>query len=262
MFLAAAAACVAIAPIAAAHAEKGNPAIAAAIADPARSDGNRARDSYRHPAETLAFFDVKPGQTVIEYYPGGGWYTEILAPALRGKGRYVAMPPASERSLASVKAMLDRNRERFGEVEVYPFSPTAPSTFPPGTADRVLTFRNVHNLMMQGEAVAAKAFADFYAALKPGGVLGVVDHRLPETMDSALEKESGYLKTSTVVRLAIAAGFTLGAQSEVNANPKDSHDHPRGVWALPPTLTHGEADRAKYQAIGESDRMTLKFVKP
>ena len=262
LFLATATALVAMAPIAAAPAAKADPAIVKAIADPARSDADRARDVYRHPAETLAFFDVKAGQTVIEYNPGGGWYTEILAPALRGSGRYIAMPPGSERGLTSVKALLEKNKERFGPIEVVPSSPTESSTFPAGTADRVLTFRNVHNLVMQGEAVAAKAFADFHAALKPGGILGVVDHRLPENMDSTLEKKSGYVKKSTVVRLAMAAGFRLAGESEINANPKDTHDWPEGVWTLPPTYGLGDVDRAKYQAIGESDRMTLKFVKP
>ena len=262
VFLAAATVLVAMAPVASLPAAKSAPAIVKAIADPQRSAANRARDQYRHPAETLAFFDVKPGQTVIEFYPGGGWYTEILAPALRGNGRYIAMSPASERGLAGVKAMLEKNKERFGEVDVFPFSPTAPSTFPAGTADRILTFRNVHNLLMQGDAVAAKAFADFYRALKPGGILGVSDHRLPENMDSALERKSGYVKKSTIVRLATAAGFKLAGESEVNANPKDSHDWPEGVWTLPPTFTLGDVDRAKYQAIGESDRLTLKFVMP
>ena len=262
LFLAAATALVAMAPVASISAAKVAPAVAKVIADPQRSAANRARDQYRHPAETLAFFDVKPNQTVIEFFPGGGWYTEILAPALRGNGRYVAMPPASEKSLAGVKAMLEKNKDWFGEVAVFPFNPTAPSTFPAGTADRVLTFRNVHNLMMQGDTVAAKAFADFYAALKPGGILGVTDHRLPENMDSALERKSGYIKRSTIVRLATAAGFKLAGESRINANSKDGHDWPEGVWTLPPTLKLGDVDRAKYQAIGESDRLTLKFVKP
>jgi len=262
LFLVAAAAFVTIAPLTSTLAGDVAPAIASAIADPQRSAANRARDQYRHPAETLAFFDVTPGQTVIEFYPGGGWYTEILAPALRGNGRYVAMQPGDERSLAGVRAMLEKNKERFGKVEVVPFSPTAPSTFPSGTADRVLTFRNVHNLLVQGENVAAKAFADFYAALKPGGILGVTDHRLPENMDSALEGKSGYLKKSTIVRLAAAAGFKLAGESEINANPKDTHSWPEGVWTLPPTLERGDVERAKYLAIGESDRLTLKFIKP
>jgi predicted methyltransferase len=126
----------------------------------------------------------------------------------------------------------------------------------------VLTFRNVHNLVMAGEAVAAKAFADFYAALKPGGILGVVDHRLPEDMDGEREKTSGYIKRSTIVRLASAAGFRLAGESEINANPRDTHDWPAGVWTLPPTYRLGDADREGYRSIGESDRLTLKFVKP
>ena len=260
LILATATALIAFAPIATATAAQADPAIGKAIADPRRSDANRARDPYRHPAETLAFFEVKPGQTVVEFYPGGGWYTEILAPALNGNGRYVAMPPES--GAQRVAAMLEGKKDWFGTVTVAPFNATAPSTIPAGSADRVLTFRNIHNLIMQGDAVAAKAFADFYAALKPGGMLGVVDHRLPEEMDSALEKSSGYLKRSTIIRLATAAGFKLAGESAVNANPKDTHDWPDGVWTLPPTYKLGEVDKAKYQAIGESDRLTLKFVKP
>ncbi|ARR56211.1 methyltransferase [Rhizorhabdus wittichii DC-6] len=250
----------AIAPAASASAAKADPAVAKAIADTRRSEANRARDQYRHPAETLAFFDVHPGQTVVEFYPGGGWYTEILAPVLKGNGSYVALAP--ERGVASTTAMLERNKDWFGPVTIAAFSPTTPSTIAPGSADRALTFRNVHNLIMAGDAVAAKAFADFYAALKPGGILGVADHRLPEDQDSALEKKSGYIKRSTIIRLATAAGFKLAGESEVNANPKDTHDHPEGVWTLPPTYKLGDVDKAKYAAIGESDRLTLKFVKP
>jgi predicted methyltransferase len=262
LFLAAASAVIAFTPIAAATAAKADSAITKAIADPRRSEASRARDKYRHPAETLAFFGVKPGQTVIEFVPAGGWYAEIIAPALNGNGRYVAMPGASERSHSSARALFDKNKSWFGPVEIVPFSPTEPSTFPAGTADRVLTFRNIHNLIMGGDGDAKKAFADFFAALKPGGVLGVVDHRLPENMDSALEKKSGYIKRSTIIRLATAAGFKLAGESKINANPKDTHDWPEGVWTLPPTYRLGDVDKAKYQAIGESDRLTLKFVKP
>lgn len=261
LFFTAAAAVALLAP-SIVHAAQADPAVAKAIADPRRSEANRARDQYRHPAETLAFFDVHPAQTVVEIYPGGGWYSEILAPLLRGNGRYVAMPAASEKAVAATRAMLDKNKDWFGNVEIAPFSPTEPSTFAPGTADRVLTFRNVHNLIMAGDATAAKAFAEFYKALKPGGILGVVDHRLPEEMDTAREKSSGYLKRSTIIRLATAAGFKLAGESEVNANPKDSHDWPSGVWTLAPTYSLGDVDRARYQAVGESDRLTLKFVKP
>ncbi|WP_422785818.1 class I SAM-dependent methyltransferase [Rhizorhabdus argentea] len=251
-----------IAPAAGSHAAKADPTIATAIADSRRAEAQRARDAYRHPSETLAFFDVHSGQTVVEFYPGGGWYTQILAPALNRKGRYIAMPPASEKDLAACRAMLEQNKDWFGTVEVAPFSPTEPSTIPPGTVDRVLTFRNVHNLIMAGDTVAAKAFGDFYAALKPGGILGVVDHRLPEEMDSSRERSSGYLKRSTIVRLATAAGFRLAGESPINANPKDTHDWPDGVWTLPPNYRLGDTNRATYEAIGESDRMTLKFVKP
>lgn len=257
-----AAAVALVAPAAMVHAAKADTAIDKAVADTRRSEANRARDQYRHPAETLAFFEVKPGQTVVEFIPGGGWYSEILAPALKGNGSYVAMPGGSERSMASAKALFEKNQDWFGPVRIVPFSPTEPSTFPAGTADRVLTFRNIHNQLMAGDAVAAKAFGDFFAALKPGGILGVVDHRLPEDMDSALEKKSGYIKRSTIIRLATAAGFKLAGESRVNANPKDTHDWPEGVWTLPPSYRLGDTDRAKYQAIGESDRVTLKFVKP
>ncbi|MES2495369.1 MAG: methyltransferase [Pseudomonadota bacterium] len=256
----AAVAVVLAAPAIAASTAKVDPAIAKAIGDSQRSDANRARDAYRHPAETLAFFDVRPGQTVVEVYPGGGWYSEILAPMLKGNGSYIALVP--EKGVPKFAERTAANKDWFGPVTIAPFNATAPSTIPVGSADRVLTFRNVHNLIMAGDAVAAKAFADYYAALKPGGILGVVDHRLPEDKGGTLEKESGYIKRSTVVRLATAAGFKLAGESDINANPKDTHDWPKGVWTLPPTLSLGDVDKAKYQAIGESDRMTLKFVKP
>jgi predicted methyltransferase len=243
-------------------APKADPAIEKAIADPRRSEANRARDIYRHPAATLAFFGVKPGLTVAEYYPSGGWFTEILAPTLKAKGHYIAVPPSSPKSVAAFTALAAKNKEWWGPVVISPFDKTAPSSIPAGSVDVFLTFRNVHNLIMAGDDVAAKAFADFHAALKPGGVLGVEDHRLPEDRDGALEKSSGYIKISTVVRLATAAGFKLVGESPVNANPKDTHDWPKGVWTLPPTYDLGDVDRAKYKAIGESDRFTLKFVKP
>lgn len=238
-------------------------ALAAAIADPRRDPKNSARDQYRHPMQTLAFFGVEPDDTVVEIWPGGGWYAEILAPYLRDKGAYyaAAQPPGKYRD--TTEKLFASDPARFGKARLTTLTPGKPSEIaPPGTADAVLTFRNVHNLLMAGDAAAAQAFADFYKALKPGGVLGVVDHRLPEGRDAALESKSGYIKQSTVVRLAEAAGFKLAAESAVNANPKDTADWPGGVWTLPPTLRQGDADRARYLAIGESDRMTLKFVKP
>jgi predicted methyltransferase len=235
--------------------------IAAAVASPARTPANRERDRYRHPAETLAFFGVKPGQTVVEFIPGGGWYTEILAPLVKGRGRYVALVPTAQAE--RTRAAMSGKAAQYGPVAVHTLDfATGASTVPAGSADVVLTFRNVHNLLMQPDpAVAARAFKAFHAALKPGGVLGVVDHRLPEEMDTAREKTSGYIQRSTVIRLAQEAGFRLAGESPVNANVKDTHDHPEGVWTLPPTYRLKDVDRARYAAIGESDRFTLKFVK-
>jgi predicted methyltransferase len=236
-------------------------ALVAAIADPRRKESNRARDQYRHPLETLAFFGVAPDQTVVEVWPGAGWYAEILAPLVRDKGLYYGATPPKYRE--AIEKLVASDPARFDKVRLTVLELGKPSEIaPPGSADMVLTFRNVHNLLMSGEATAATAFADFYRALKPGGVLGVVDHRLPEDRDSALERTSGYIKRSTILRFATAAGFELVGESEINANPKDSADWPKGVWTLPPALREGETDRAKYLAIGESDRMTLKFVKP
>ncbi len=237
------------------------PAIAAAVSDTQRSAANRQRDQYRHPAETLAFFGVKPTDTLVEFSPGGGWYTEILAPLVKGKGRYIALVNA--RGVESTQKMLAGKQAWFGTTTVATIDgATGTSTVPAGSADVVLTFRNVHNLLMNDDpAVAGRAFKAFHAMLKPGGTLGVVDHRLPEAMDSAAEKKSGYIKRSTVIRLAQAAGFRLAGESPINANPKDTHDHPDGVWTLPPSYALKDVDRAKYAAIGESDRFTLKFVK-
>jgi predicted methyltransferase len=222
-----------------------------------------ARDRYRHPAETLAFFGVRPDMTVVEIWPGGGWYAEILAPMLKGRGRYIAAAQSSGRGRESTEKLIAADPARFDRTIVTAFDPKAASTIAPaGSADMVLTFRNVHNFLMAGDAAAAQAFADFHRALKPGGVLGVVDHRLPEGRHADAERKSGYLKRSTIVRLATTAGFRLAGESEVNANSRDSADWPEGVWTLPPVLRNGETDRARYLAIGESDRMTLKFVKP
>ncbi|WP_336959234.1 methyltransferase [Sphingobium aquiterrae] len=232
-------------------------AIARAVAAPTRTPANAARDNYRHPAETLRFFGVKPGQTVIEYSPAGGWYTEILAPLLKDKGVFYAAQ-APGRGFDSLKAKLDADPATYGKVKLVPW--TAPQTvIPAGSADLVVTFRNIHNMVMGGTEAAQ--FKAFYDVLKPGGTLGIVDHRLPEDRDTAVEKNSGYLKTSTVRRIAEAAGFTYAGASEINANPKDTADWPDGVWTLPPTLRKGVVDRDRYLAIGESDRMTLRFTK-
>lgn len=237
--------------------------LAAAIASSTRTPANLARDRYRHPAETLAFFGVDPNDTVVEIWPGGGWYTEILAPYLAsGGGTYYAA--AAGNGLNGVRRMMTANPDLYARINLVEFPSTGASRVPNGSADVVLTFRNVHNWMgSEGAApIAPEAFRQLYAMLKPGGTLGVVDHRLPETADSARERSSGYLKTSTVRRLAEEAGFRFAGSSEINANPKDTADWPKGVWTLPPSLALKDQDREKYLAIGESDRMSLKFVKP
>ena len=269
--LSAAALCVATAACAAPDSGMGTAAtqavpdaLARAIASPTRTPANVARDRYRHPGETLAFFGVDPDDTVVEIWPGGGWYTEILAPYLAERGTYYAAVPAG-RGTERFATFVAANPALYGKVRVATF-PMAPggTPVPDGTADVVLTFRNVHNWMgSEGAApIAPEAFRQAYAMLKPGGTLGVVDHRLPETGDAARERSSGYLRVSTVRGLAEAAGFRFVAASEINANPKDTADWPDGVWTLPPTLAKKDVDREKYLAIGESDRMTLKFVKP
>jgi predicted methyltransferase len=231
-----------------------------------RSEANRARDTYRHPKATLQFFGVRPDQTVIEITPGGGWYSEILAPLLRDNGHYIAAVAASSRDGedrrddSALQRKFAADPTHFGKARVVAFDPAAPVFGPPASADRVLTFRNVHNWVMSDTAPAM--FKAFFAVLRPGGVLGVVDHRADDGPSLESVKQSGYLPTRYVVKLATDAGFSLDESSEINANSKDTKDYPKGVWTLPPTLTLGEQDRAKYRAIGESDRMTLRFVKP
>lgn len=238
----------------------------AAIAGSHRSSGNAARDNWRHPYETLTFFGIKPNMTVVELTPGGGWYTEILAPYLRDKGKLIAAGAAfnpAKRSTVAFRQKLDANPAVFGKVVQGVFEP--PSTYnfaAPGSVDMVLTFRNVHNFVELGDDKVKDMFKALYTSLKPGGVLGVTDHRLPESMPQDAKATSGYIHESYVIRMAESAGFKLAGKSEINANPKDKADHKGGVWALPPTLTNRDEDRARYQAIGESDRMTLKFVKP
>jgi predicted methyltransferase len=240
--------------------------LAGAIAMGHRSDANRARDKYRNPEATLKFFGVKPNHTVVEIWPGGGWYTEILAPYLADKGKLIVAPP--QRGVESVQKNLSGKPDVFGKVSIAAFPTMLGGTgVSPGSADVVVTFRNVHNWRIgsaepNSRDYSTEAFKELYAMLKPGGVLGIEDHRLNESQDVELERKSGYMKVSTVRRLAEAAGFKYVGASEVNANPKDTKDYPKGVWTLPPRFAEGDTDKAKYQAIGESDRMTLKFRKP
>lgn len=240
-----------------------------AVAAPTRTPANIARDKYRHPAETLAFFGVKPTDTVVELWPGGGWYTEILAPYLKkGRGTLWAGAPWPN-GIKGVQNLRQKDSVTYGEVAfaAFPVWNEGEPKIRDNSVDVVLTFRNVHNWRMgyqrdDKQDYSAEAFRQIFAMLKPGGTLGIVDHRLPESADAEREKTSGYIKVSTIRKLAADAGFEFVAASEVNANPKDSADWPRGVWTLPPSYALKDVDRAKYEAIGESDRMTLKFRKP
>lgn len=232
-----------------------------------RSATNIARNEFRHPVETLEFFGVKPDMTVIEILPSTGWYTEILAPYLRDHGKYYAahfspnatasyMPP----NLEAFEAKLSADPDLYGRVTVRHLNPPNEVVIAPAeSADMALTFRNVHNWIMAGQE--HEFFATFYAALKPGGILGVVEHRAKPDAGMDVMRTSGYVTEQYVIDVATAAGFELVEKSEINANPKDPTVHPEGVWTLPPNYRMGDVDRAKYMAIGESDRMTLKFVK-
>jgi predicted methyltransferase len=255
---------------ASATAEAANPALANVLKGEWRSASNMARDAYRHPAETLSFFGVTPTETVLEITPGGGWYAEILAPYLQEGGQYIAAvadPNAYpegkdrdyyQRGMTNLENKFKAAPAQFGKARIAGYAPKAPVFGDANSVDTVLTFRNVHN--WRGSGQAEGMFKGFYEVLKPGGVLGVVEHRA--MADVPADDKSGYVGEAQVIAMAEAAGFKLDAKSEVNANPLDTKDHPNGVWTLPPVNRHDEADAAKYKAIGESDRMTLRFVKP
>ena len=243
-------------------------ALAQAVAAATRTPANVARDRYRHPIETLSFFEVEPNDTVVEIWPGGGWYTEILAPYLASGGGRLILATA-DGQLGGVAKLRDAHPAVYANLSTatFPAFDATSTRVPDGTADVVLTFRNVHNWRMgyrrdDKQDYSAEAFRQIFAMLKPGGVLGVVDHRLPESASAERERNSGYIKVSTVRQLAEQAGFQFAGSSEVNANPQDTADWPDGVWTLPPALRLKDQDRARYLAIGESDRMTLKFRKP
>lgn len=258
------------------------PAIAAdaklsqAVASDQRTATNKVRDPHRHPAETLAFWGLGPKQTVVEISPGGGYWTEILAPYAKATGgRYVATaadldnPNLSEAAKRGREAFATRfgDEAKYGKVELVNFGPQSKNLGAPNSADLVFTSRNVHNFMYQN--MLDKVFAEAFAVLKPGGVLGVEEHRADPRPETPGVRD-GYVSTATVVAAAEKAGFKLAAKSEINANPKDTKDHPFGVWTLPPNRwtapnnnpPNPNFDSSKYDAIGESDRMTLKFVKP
>ncbi|UVW29045.1 class I SAM-dependent methyltransferase [Massilia sp. H6] len=246
----------------AAHADD---ALKAAVAGEHRSAANKARDSARHPYETLSFFGIKPTMTVVELAPSGGWYTDILAPYLRDKGKLIGageeIAPEKRYGLA-FKKKLDSNPAVYGKVVPSIFEPpTRYQIAEPNSVDMVLTFRNLHNWVGHGEEGLKTTFKEIHKVLKPGGVLGIVEHRLPAAMPQDAKASSGYVHEAWVIKLAEGAGFKLAGKSEVNANPKDTANHEKGVWTLPPVLANKDKDREKYIAIGESDRMTLKFVK-
>lgn len=249
-------------------------ALSAAIEGPWRTHEARARDVWRNPAETLEFFEIDPGSTVVEIWPGGGWYTDILAPWIAANnGRYIAAwPPLAPDNEAArsfqARFLAKFDDPLFGAAELVEFGPSSPDLGAIRDADTIVTFRNVHSMMRRG--FAEPAFTAFYDALKPGGRLGVVTHRQPAGAPQDPRASAGYVQQDYVIALAEEAGFELAASAEINANPADTADHPFGVWTLPPiqrTAPVGEAanpdfDSAPYQAIGESDRMTLLFRKP
>ncbi len=237
------------------------------IAGDHRAKRNSARDVYRHPFETLKFFGLKPGMTVVEIWPGGGWYSDILAPFVKNKGKYYAagrnQDTSNKRILASIKrydAKLQARPDLFGAVVVTQLSQKKTNIAPAGTADMVLTFRNIHNWVKFG--FERTVFEAMFKALKPGGVLGVVEHREDPDEFPDPQTLSGYVQEQQVKDMAADVGFEFVVASQVNANSKDTRKHPKGVWTLPPTLRLKDLDREKYLLIGESDRMTLMFRKP
>ena len=233
-----------------------------------RTAPNIARDKYRHPVQTLVFFGVRPTDTVVEIWPGGGYWTEMLAPYVYAHGKLIVTTPPGK-AAESIVAKMATNPVVYSRVQrgFFPAALGGANRVPDRFADKVLTFRNVHNWRMgylqeQKQDYSLEAFQEMYRMLKPGGVLGIEDHRLPESASAERERSSGYIKVSTVRRLAEQAGFKFDGASEINANKRDPANWAKGVWTLPPTYAEGDANRARYAEIGESDRMTLRFVKP
>jgi predicted methyltransferase len=252
-------------PIAALAVPAVDPGLQQALQNPLRSPKFLARDKARHPAEELSFFGVQPDSTVVEIWPGGGYWTEILASYLYGRGTYyVAIPfgtdPDTVKEAAAFRARAATNRPAFAHLKITELGGGKYDIAPAGTADFVLTFRNVHNWMYEGDA--DQMFAAFYKALKPGGLLGVEEHRGRTDKPQDPKANDGYVREDYTINLAKKAGFAFVGSSEIDANPKDTKDYSQGVWALPPTFALGDKDRAKYAAIGEADNFVLKFSKP
>jgi predicted methyltransferase len=240
-------------------------ALQRAVSSPARNPVAVARDKVRHPVEELTFFGLKPNLTVVELWPGGGYWTDILGPYLAPQGHYyVALDsPANaeeEAGLAKFKAHLASDPARFGAIQLTTLGAGHYDIAPPGSADLVLTFRNVHNWMDGG--YVDQALKACYTALKPGGILGVEEHRGDQHVAQDPKAENGYVRQDYMIALAKKAGFVLVASSEIDANPRDTKNYPKGVWTLPPSFAEGDKDRAKYEAIGEADNFVLKFRKP
>jgi predicted methyltransferase len=245
-------------------------AISAASTGEHRSAENIARNQYRHPIDTLKFFGLTQDMTVLEIHPGALWYTEILAPVLKADGQLIVaghdisienQPDYRYRQQASMEERLSKEATVFGEVKIATFTPPQGIALgDPASVDMVVTFRNFHGWIRDG--VASTNMQAFYQVLKPGGVLGIVQHRTDKPELLASGKINGYISETQMIELAEAAGFVLEARSDINANPKDNHQHSEGVWTLPPTLRLGEQNRQSYTEIGESDRMTLRFRKP
>ncbi len=232
-----------------------------------RSAASKTRDAHRHPVETLTFFGIEPHSTVVELWPFGGWYTEILAPYLRDQGVYyaAAMDPQSAspqelRYNESLNALLAARTDLYSKVRVSVLAKGKMDIAPAQSADFILSFRNIHNWVWAG--MEKDVFAAAYRALKPGGVLGIVEHRSNDPDFEPRVPGQAYVGEEYAVRLIESAGFKLVARSGINNNPRDTKDHPKGVWTLPPSYALGDVDRERYTAIGESDRFTLKFVKP
>ncbi|HEX5461831.1 MAG TPA: hypothetical protein VFX20_17845 [Steroidobacteraceae bacterium] len=237
------------------------------LAGTQRTAVDRARDRFRHPKETLLFFGIRPRTRVLQVWPESGWYTKIIAPLVRERGQYhaavIAEDPGSRfltARLASYRRLLASRPDLYGGVKIMTFPPDGRDAVLPGSVDMVLSFRDLHEWMAAGNA--QQALATIYRALAPGGVFGVVDNRADPTVPQDPRAKTGYVRQDYAIRMIQAAGFRLVATSEVNANPRDTKNYPCGVWALPPDYRLGNIDRAKYEAIGESDRFTLKFVKP
>jgi predicted methyltransferase len=275
-----------IASIVSYQAIAGDQALKEAVAGPQRSPNMAARDQYRHPIAELEFFGIRPTMTVVEIWPEGGYWTEILAPYLHDHGTYYAavfdndwgaavsdattggpeqniqrLKQSMERYNEAFRAKLDANRSIYDKVHVVGFGKNHYDIVPPGSADMVLSFRNIHN-WMSPVPFADEAFAAFYRALRPGGVLGVEEHRGRTDQPQDPKAASGYVRQDYAIQLAEKAGFQFVGASEINANPKDTKNWPAGVWTLPPVLMLGAQDRDKYLAIGEADNFVLKFVKP